>query len=155
MKVYKYKDLSKLEVEKICSRQIEDDDEIKSNVKRIITEVQSKGDEAIFNYAKQFDNVILDKLFLDGDELASIAATIPEEAKAAINVAFSNIKKFHQAQLRKEDKVETMAGVVCWRETRAIEKVGLYVPGGSAVLPSTFLMLVTPAIIAGCKEIVV
>ena len=155
MKVYKYKDLSKLEVEKICSRQIEDDDEIKSNVKRIITEVKSRGDDAIFNYAKQFDNVILDKLFLDSDELTAIAATIPEEAKAAINVAFSNIKKFHQAQLRKEDKVETMTGVVCWRETRAIEKVGLYVPGGSAVLPSTFLMLATPAIIAGCKEIVV
>ncbi|MET4080184.1 histidinol dehydrogenase [Pedobacter sp. UYP30] len=155
MKVYNYRDLSKLEVYNICSRQIEDDDEIKNRVKEIIAQVKLQGDNAIFNYAKQFDKVILEKLFLDKDELSAIAAAIPEEAKTAINVAFSNIKKFHQAQLNKEEKVETMSGVVCWRETRAIEKAGLYVPGGSAVLPSTFLMLATPAIIAGCKEIVV
>ena len=84
-----------------------------------------------------------------------IASTIPDEAKKAINTAYQNIKTFHQSQIKTEDKVETMTGVVCWRESRAIEKVGLYIPGGTAVLPSTFLMLATPAILAGCKEIVV
>ncbi|MGY3052294.1 histidinol dehydrogenase [Pedobacter sp. UYEF25] len=155
MKVYKYKGLSKLEIETICSRQIDDDTEIKRTVEKILTEVKLNGDEAIFKYAKQFDNVVLKKLFLDSEEIAAIASTISGEAKMAINVAFSNIEKFHKSQIKKESKVETMTGVVCWRETRAIERVGLYVPGGSAVLPSTFLMLATPAIIAGCKEVVI
>jgi len=98
---------------------------------------------------------VLKKLFLGAEELELIASTIPDEAKKAINIAYQNIKVFHESQLKTEDKVATMPGVVCWREARAIEKVGLYIPGGTAVLPSTFLMLATPAIIAGCKEIIV
>jgi histidinol dehydrogenase len=155
LKTYNYKDLTKSKIEELCSRQIEDDKEIESRVASIIETVKNEGDQSIFNFAKNFDKVILNKLFLDFEELKAIASSIPADAKNAIDTAYQNIKSFHQAQLKKEDKIETMPGVVCWREARAIEKVGLYVPGGSAVLPSTFLMLATPALIAGCKEIVV
>ena len=155
MKIYNYTDLSKSKIEELCSRQIEDDKLVESRVADILKSVKNDGDKALFDFAKTFDKVELEKLFLDAEELKTIAATIPDEAKKAIDTAYENIKKFHLSQLRKEDKIETMPGVVCWRESRAIEKVGLYIPGGTAVLPSTFLMLATPALIAGCKEIVV
>ncbi|GGE42338.1 histidinol dehydrogenase [Pedobacter psychrotolerans] len=155
MKIYNYTDLSKSKIEELCSRQIEDDKLIGERVSDIIETVKKDGDKALFNFAKTFDKVSLEKLFLDAEELKAIASTIPDEAKQAINTAYQNIKTFHQSQLKIEDKVETMPGVVCWRESRAIEKVGLYIPGGTAVLPSTFLMLAIPAIIAGCKEIIV
>lgn len=155
MKIYNYTDLSKSKIEELCSRQIEDDKLIEERVFSIINSVKKDGDQALFNFAKTFDKVDLDKLFLDADALKEIASTIPADAKKAIDIAYQNIKTFHQAQAKTEDKIETMPGVVCWREARAIEKVGLYIPGGTAVLPSTFLMLATPAIIAGCNEIVV
>lgn len=155
MKIYNYTDLSKSKIEELCSRQIEDDKLVESRVADIVKSVKTDGDKALFDFAKIFDKVELEKLFLDEEELKAIAATIPDEAKKAIDTAYENIKNFHLSQLRKEDKIETMPGVVCWRESRAIEKVGLYIPGGTAVLPSTFLMLATPALIAGCKEIIV
>jgi len=155
LKVYNYTDLSKSKIEELCSRQIEDDKLVEERVADIIKTVKNDGDKALFNFAKAFDKVELEKLYLDAEELKAIASTIPVEAKEAIETAYQNIKAFHQSQLKTEDKIETMPGVVCWRESRAIEKVGLYIPGGTAVLPSTFLMLATPAIIAGCKEIVV
>ncbi|KQR70488.1 histidinol dehydrogenase [Pedobacter sp. Leaf176] len=155
MKVYKYKDLSKSKIEDLCSRQIEDDKLVEERVADIIETVKNDGDKSLINFAKAFDKVELKKLYLDAEELKSIAATIPTDAKKAIETAYQNIKAFHESQLKTEDKIETTPGVSCWRESRAIEKVGLYIPGGTAVLPSTFLMLATPAIIAGCKEIVV
>lgn len=155
MKVYNYTDLSQSKIEELCSRQIEDDKLVEERVADIIKTVKNDGDQALFNFAKAFDKVTLEKLYLDAEELKRIASTIPADAKRAIETAYQNIKAFHQSQLKTEDRVETMPGVVCWRESRAIEKVGLYIPGGTAVLPSTFLMLATPAIIAGCKEIVV
>lgn len=155
MKVYKYKDLSKSKIEDLCSRQIEDDKLVEERVADIIETVKNDGDKSLINFAKAFDKVELKKLYLDAEELKSIAATIPNDAKKAIETAYQNIKAFHESQLKTEDKIETTPGVSCWRESRAIEKVGLYIPGGTAVLPSTFLMLATPAIIAGCKEIVV
>lgn len=155
MKVYNYTDLSKSKIEELCSRQIEDDKLVEERVADIIKTVKNDGDKALFNFAKAFDKVELEKLYLDAEELKHIASNIPADAKQAIETAYQNIKAFHQSQLKTEDKIETMPGVVCWRESRAIEKVGLYIPGGTAVLPSTFLMLATPAIIAGCKEIVV
>lgn len=155
MKIYNYNDLSKSKIEELCSRQIEDDKLVEERVEAIIKAVKTEGDQAILRYAKAFDQVDLAQLFLDETALKEIAASIPDDAKKAIETAFQNIRTFHQSQLKTEEKVETMPGVVCWREHRAIEKVGLYVPGGTAVLPSTFLMLATPAIIAGCKEIVV
>ena len=155
MKVYNYTDLSKSKIEELCSRQIEDDKLVEERVAEIVKAVKKEGDKALFNFAQAFDKVELEKLFLDADELKAIASTIPADAKHAIETAYQNIRTFHQSQLKTEDKIETMPGVVCWRESRAIEKVGLYIPGGTAVLPSTFLMLATPAIIAGCNEIVV
>jgi len=155
LKIYNYTDLSKSKIEELCSRQIEDDKLVEKRVSDIIKTVKNDGDKALFNFAKAFDKVELEKLYLDAEELQAIASTIPVDAKEAIETAYHNIKVFHQSQLKTEDKIETMPGVVCWRESRAIEKVGLYIPGGTAVLPSTFLMLATPAIIAGCKEIVV
>ena len=155
MKTYRYTDLSKQELEKLSLRQLEDDASIEQRVSTIISTVKEGGDQSLINYALEFDKVTLDRLFIDKQEIAAIAASIPADAKQAIDVAYSNIKTFHAAQLNKEAKIETMPGVTCWRETRAIERVGLYIPGGTAVLPSTFLMLGIPAVLAGCKEIVV
>ncbi|ETZ23347.1 histidinol dehydrogenase [Pedobacter sp. V48] len=155
MKIYSYKDLSKQEIESICLRQLEDDTTIQDRVKGIVGAVKTDGDKALFSFAKQFDQVELTQLFIGKKEIAEIAASIPADAKAAIDTAYQNIRTFHAAQANKEEKIETMPGVTCWRETRAIDRVGLYIPGGSAVLPSTFLMLGIPAILAGCKEIVV
>jgi histidinol dehydrogenase len=155
LKIYSYKDLSEAEIEDLCLRQLEDDESIKTRVSEIVEQVKVYGDEALRNYALQFDKIELSDLYIAAEEISTIAATIPDDAKAAIDVAYDNIKMFHSTQASKEQKVETMEGVSCWRESRPIEKVGLYIPGGSAVLPSTFLMLGIPAVLAGCKEIVV
>ena len=155
MKLYSYKELTQQKIEKLCSRQVEDDNLVFSRVENIIATVKTDGDTALLSYAEQFDKVKLSSLFIGKEELADLANQIPSKVKSAIDVAYQNIYKFHEAQLKTEAKIETMAGVICWREARAIEKVGLYIPGGTAVLPSTFLMLGIPAKIAGCKEIVV
>jgi len=155
LKIYSYKELSQPEVENLCLRQLEDDKSIEDRVKAIITTVKSTGDQALYDYAEAFDRVKLDRLFLNQAEITALAATIPAEAKAAIDQAYANIRQFHASQIIKESLVETMPGVSCWRETRAIERVGLYVPGGTAVLPSTFLMLGIPAQLAGCAQITV
>ena len=155
MNIYSYNDLSEKQIETICLRQLEDDNSIQQRVTEIVAKVKAAGDQALYDFAKAFDKVELSQLFIGKEEIERIAATIPEEAKAAIDVAYHNIHTFHATQAKNESKIETMEGVVCWRESRAIEKVGLYIPGGSAVLPSTFLMLGIPAVLAGCKEIVV
>jgi len=155
MKTYNYSDLSAAELAKLVQRNVDPANEIRSVVEEVIASVQQNGDMALLDYARRFDKVELDKLYLDKAELAQIAEQLLPEQKEALQTAYNNIRKFHETQLRKEDSVETMPGVTCWRETRPIEKVGLYIPGGSAVLPSTFLMLGIPARIAGCHEIVV
>lgn len=155
MKTYSYKDLSKQQIEEICLRQLEDDSSIQDRVKNILERVKAEGDIALRDYAQQFDQVSLTQLYLGKEEIENIAAGIPSAEKEAIDIAYANIKTFHAAQSSAESKIETMPGVTCWRESRAIERVGLYIPGGTAVLPSTFLMLGIPAVLAGCKEIVV
>ncbi|WP_205943493.1 histidinol dehydrogenase [Pedobacter polaris] len=155
MKLYNYKDLTEQKIEELCSRKAEDDNLIFSRVENIVNSVKTDGDVALLSYAEQFDKVKLSSLFIGKEELATLAKQIPSAVKSAIDVAYQNIYKFHEAQLKTEAKIETMPGVTCWREARAVEKVGLYIPGGTAVLPSTFLMLGIPAKIAGCKEIVV
>lgn len=155
MKIYNIKELSKQDIHTICLRQLEDDGSIRERVSEIVTRVKQDGDEALKAFSVQFDKVELNRLYLDQAELAAIAADIPADVKEAIDVAYSNIKRFHEAQFHSEAPIETMQGVTCWRESRAIERVGLYIPGGTAVLPSTFLMLGIPATLAGCKEIVV
>jgi histidinol dehydrogenase len=155
LKIYNIKELSKQDIHTICLRQLEDDGSIRERVSEIVTRVKQDGDEALKAFSVQFDKVELNRLYLDQAELAAIAADIPAHVKEAIDVAYSNIKRFHEAQIHSEAPIETMPGVTCWRESRAIERVGLYIPGGTAVLPSTFLMLGIPATLAGCNEIVV
>jgi len=155
MKRYNYSDLSSTDIQTLVQRNVDPANEIRAIVEDVIAHVKEHGDSALLDYALKFDKVELDKLYLDKQELTAIAAEISPAQQEALKTAYNNIYKFHQTQLKAEDKVETMPGVTCWRELRPIEKVGLYIPGGTAVLPSTFLMLVIPARIAGCHEIVV
>ncbi|MCC8427042.1 histidinol dehydrogenase [Mucilaginibacter sp. UR6-11] len=155
MKIYNYSDLSKNDITKLVQRNVDPANEIRTIVEEVLATVQQNGDSALIDYAAKFDKVTLTKLYLDKGELEEIASAVLPEQKAALDIAYNNIYKFHQTQLKTEDKVTTMPGVTCWRELRPIEKVGLYIPGGTAVLPSTFLMLGIPARIAGCHEIIV
>jgi histidinol dehydrogenase len=155
MKRYNYLDLDYSAIRQLVQRNVDPANEVRTIVEDVISTVAAHGDDALIDYALKFDKVKLEKLYLDKAELTELAAVVTAAQKAALQTAYNNIYKFHQAQLKTEDKVETMPGVTCWREMRAIEKVGLYIPGGSAVLPSTFLMLGIPARIAGCSEIVV
>ncbi|MFT4663350.1 MAG: histidinol dehydrogenase [Polaribacter sp.] len=124
-------------------------------VRSILETVKSKKDKALKKYALQFDKVNLDRLEVSAAEIENAITLVSPELKAAINIAKENIEKFHSAQQSNEKIVETSPGVKCWRKNVAIEKVGLYIPGGSAPLFSTILMLGIPAKIAGCKEIVI
>jgi histidinol dehydrogenase len=155
MKTYNYSDLTAEAIRQLVQRNVDPANEIRTIVEDVIAHVQQNGDSALFDYALKFDKVELNKLYLDKDELTEIASAVTAGQQAALQTAYNNIYKFHQTQLKAEDKVETMPGVTCWREIRPIEKVGLYIPGGSAVLPSTFLMLGIPAQIAGCHQIIV
>jgi len=155
MKIYNYSDLSKAHIQKLVQRNVDPGDEIRGIVEDIISNVRSHGDQALFDYAVKFDKVELKSLSVGKEEIAELASSLLPEQKQALETAYNNIRKFHETQLHTETKVETMPGVTCWRELRPIEKVGLYIPGGTAVLPSTFLMLGIPARIAGCHEIVV
>lgn len=155
MKTYNYQDLSQSDIQELVKRNTDSGNEIRETVESIIQEVKLNGDNALKAYALKFDKVELPYLYIEKEEIAKLAASIDNSVKEAIQTAYQNIKKFHETQISKEEKTETSVGVTCWREVRAIEKVGLYIPGGSAVLPSTFLMLGIPAKIAGCNEIVV
>jgi len=139
----------------LVQRNADPANEVRQIVDDIILKVRQQGDNALIDYALKLDKVELEKLYIEKPELEKLVAEVLPAQKAALETAYHNIYKFHQTQLKTEDKVETMPGVTCWRESRPIEKVGLYIPGGSAVLPSTFLMLGIPARIAGCHEIVV
>ncbi|RIJ41545.1 histidinol dehydrogenase [Pontibacter oryzae] len=116
--------------------------------------VQEKGDAALLELAKKYDGVKLDSLFVSADEFKAAEQLVPQELKEAILQAYSNIQLFHTQQAEPVKQVETMAGVTCWRKSVAIERVGLYIPGGTAPLFSTLLMLGVPARIAGCQELV-
>ncbi|MGL5112761.1 MAG: histidinol dehydrogenase [Flavobacterium sp.] len=129
-------------------------DDIEATVKEIFKEVQKKGDEAISKYTSLFDGVAVSTLEVTSEEINEAILLIPQELKEAIQVAKSNIEKFHAAQKTSRIEIETTAGVFCWQEKRPIQKIGLYIPGGTAPLFSTVLMLAVPANIAGCNEIV-
>ena len=129
-------------------------DDIEATVKEIFKEVQKKGDEAITKYTSLFDGVVVANLEVTPEEINEAIASIPQELKDAIQLAKSNIEKFHTAQKNTRVSVETTPGVACWQEKRPIQKIGLYIPGGTAPLFSTVLMLAVPANISGCKEIV-
>jgi histidinol dehydrogenase len=132
--------------------------EIKINMDAIVQEifsaVQTTKDEAVKKYTEKFDGLVLQNIQVSEEEIANAVENVSEELKAAINVARENIYTFHQAQVEKINTIETTTGVTCWRENRGIEKVGIYIPGGTAPLFSTILMLGIPATIAGCTEII-
>lgn len=155
LKSYLFNELSPEELASLCIRNTDSGKEIRTIVEEVIQEVAKNGDQALLEYALKFDGVSLNKLFIDVDEISALANTIDRNEMRALEIAFNNIHKFHQTQAAREKRVETTEGVFCWREARPIENVGLYIPGGTAVLPSTFLMLGVPARIAGCKEITI
>jgi len=152
MKVYKYPD--KGNWEEIMQRPASDYSSLEKSVKKILQKVKDKGDKAIRKFSKEFDGASLKRIQVSEKEINTAASLLPEELKQAIQQAKKNIEQFHQSQKEEVKKVETMPGVLCWREAVGIEKVGLYIPGGSAPLFSTVLMLAVPAQIAGCKEII-
>jgi histidinol dehydrogenase len=152
MKVYKYPD--RKDWKEILLRPAFDSSALEKKVQKILDKVKKGGDKAVIKFTKEFDGVKLKKLLVTEKEIADAVSFVSDELKEAIQVAKNNIEKFHAFQLQKEEVIETMPGVVCWRKSVGIEKVGLYIPGGSAPLFSTILMLGIPAKIAGCKEII-
>jgi histidinol dehydrogenase len=116
--------------------------------------VKKSGDNALRELTAQFDKVQLKELQVSPTEIDEAAKALPDQLKTAIKSAFQNIEKFHASQLREPQKIETTPGVVCWRKATAIERVGIYIPGGTAPLFSTVLMLGTPAKLAGCNEVI-
>lgn len=140
--------------ESILQRPTQSVEAIESIVNEVFLAVKQNGDTAIAQYTKQFDKVNLESVFVSQEEIESASEAVSEDLKLAIQQAKSNIEVFHSAQKTPKVDVETQPGVRCWQQKRPIESVGLYIPGGTAPLFSTVLMLVVPATIAGCKNIV-
>jgi len=128
--------------------------DLRNTVQEIFLKVRNEGDAALKEFAIKFDQVNIENLLVSKEEIEFANTEVSGELKSAINQAKENIFKFHVAQKEQSEEIETVEGVVCWRESRGIEKVGLYIPGGTAPLFSTVLMLAVPAEIAGCKEVI-
>ena len=139
----------------ILTRPSIDEKFLERGVANILGDVRKNGDEALKHCARFFDKVELDEFLVTDAEFAEAEARVSPELKDAIAIAKANIEKFHAAQIEKPQVIETTTGVFCWRKSVAIEKVGLYVPAGTAPLFSTVLMLAIPAKLAGCKEIII
>ena len=152
MKQYEYPD--KKEWAEIVERPIADYSSLEKKVKKMMLNVKNKGDKAVFKYCKEFDGVKLKSLAVTQKEIDRAILSVTLELKTAIIQSKKNIELFHNSQKTEEKKIETMPGVTCWRQSKGIEKVGLYIPGGTAPLFSTVLMLAIPAQIAECKEII-
>jgi histidinol dehydrogenase len=152
MRVIKYP--LKKDWPELLKRPAQDYAAIKHHVQSIIDDVKARGDEAVVHYTKQFDDVFIQN-FKTGPEEWAAADKIEGALKKAIDTAIKNISTFHSAQKENIKKIQTMPGIECWRKSVPIEKVGLYIPGGTAPLFSTLIMLAVPASIAGCKEIIV
>ena len=140
--------------QELLKRPVMNTESLFGTVQGIIDRVKAGGDEAVLQYEMQFDKVSLSALAVSSEEFDEAENLIDEELKAAIRLAAGNISAFHAAQRFVGKKVETQSGVTCWQKAVPIEKVGLYIPGGTAPLFSTVLMLAVPACIAGCREIV-
>ena len=139
---------------KIVERPHLDVSKLNETVASVLADVRKRGDDAVKGYELKFDHVDLPSLAVSEAEMEEAERLVDSDLKAAIQLAHYNIQAFHEAQKFRSKKVETQPGVTCWQKSIAIEKVGLYIPGGTAPLFSTVLMLATPAKIAGCKEIV-
>ncbi len=152
MKIIKYPHIS--DYQEICSRPRIDTTTLNGVVNEVLSDIRQRGDDAVKAYELKFDHVELKELRVTESEIDEAYRTIDCELRDAIQLAHDNIKAFHESQIYEGKKIETSPGVCCWQKSVAIEKVGLYIPGGTAPLFSTVLMLATPAKIAGCKEIV-
>ncbi len=128
--------------------------DIEGVVKQVFNDIEENGDEAIKKYTEKFDKVIVENSLVSDLELKEAINQVSDDLKEAIILAKNNIEKFHKSQIVKSEKIETSDGVICWQEKRAIQKVGLYIPGGTAPLFSTILMLAIPAELAGCKKVI-
>ncbi|TNF71871.1 MAG: histidinol dehydrogenase [Bacteroidetes bacterium] len=153
MEVVRYPE--KLSWEVLLKRPVADRQDLEGLVGSVFQEVGSKGDEALIEYTREFDRVVLGSIQAHAAEIDSAFREVPEDLKEAIELAYENIYAFHAAQRTPRVKVSTRQGVDCWQEKHPIQRVGLYVPGGTAPLFSTVLMLAIPAQIAGCREIVI
>ncbi|MFT5863300.1 MAG: histidinol dehydrogenase [Flavobacteriales bacterium] len=138
----------------VLQRPTQSIEDIEATVVDIFKEIKIKGDQAVEKYTSIFDGVVLDTVVASAKELAAANTIVSEDLKQSIGLAKNNIERFHKAQKTERMTIETMEGVQCWQEKRPIQKVGLYIPGGTAPLFSTILMLAIPAQIAGCQEII-
>ncbi|MGB0522479.1 MAG: histidinol dehydrogenase [Flammeovirgaceae bacterium] len=152
MQVIRYP--NRIEWENILARPVFETVSLQEKVAGILQDIAQNGNSAVKKYTQQFDQVVLDELLVSEQEFVQAAAQVDEALKQAIETAKNNIERFHASQWEESKVVETMPGVSCWRKSVPIEKVGLYIPGGTAPLFSTLLMLGVPAQIAGCQEIV-
>ncbi|MBP5423590.1 MAG: histidinol dehydrogenase [Paludibacteraceae bacterium] len=152
MKIYKYP--AESEWAGLLARPTFDNATLFDTVRTVLNDVKEKGDDAVKAYELKFDKVNLSSLIVTDEEIKEAESLVSKELKESILLAKGNIQKFHKAQDQELPCVETMPGVTCWQKAKAIEKVGLYIPGGTAPLFSTVLMLAIPAQIAGCKEII-
>lgn len=142
------------EWENLVKRPHLDVSQLNATVASVLEDVKNRGDQAVREYEEKFDHAHLHQLAVTAEEMEEAEKLVDDDLKQALVLAHHNIEKFHHAQHFNGEKVETAPGVLCWQKSVAIEKVGLYIPGGTAPLFSTVLMLATPAKIAGCSEIV-
>lgn len=152
MKIYQYPDTAKYP--SLLQRPVADAASLEATVRRVLDDVKRNGDAAVKHYTFQFDKALLDTLQVPTADFEEAEQLLPAELKQAILTAKENIFTFHSKQVSAPEVIETMPGIQCWRKSVGIERVGLYIPGGSAPLFSTILMLGVPASIAGCREIV-
>ena len=152
MKIYRFP--TEEQVREIITRPTKDAKDLTATVSAVLARIKSEGDAAVLDYERLFDKVELKALAVTDEEFAAAEALVSAELKAALQLAHDNIARFHEAQRYSGIDVETSPGVRCWQKSVPIERVGLYIPGGTAPLFSTVLMLATPARIAGCSEIV-
>jgi histidinol dehydrogenase len=152
MKIYKYP--AKKEWQKLVARPEIKRSALDSIVINIIRNVRSEGDRALKKYSMEFDGIRIEEFRVSTGEIRSAIKAVPADLKKAIDLARSNIGKFHSSQLLKEKITETVPGVRCWRKNVPVEKAGLYIPGGTAPLFSTVLMLAVPAKVAGCTQVI-
>jgi histidinol dehydrogenase len=138
----------------LCQRPSIELEFLQSSVRNILNRVRQSGDQALVEFALRFDHVKIDSLRATDEEIKSSTKKLSKDLRLAIDTAAANIRRFHSAQAREYQKVETMPGVTCWRKAIPVERVGIYIPGGTAPLFSTVLMLAIPASLAGCKEVV-
>jgi histidinol dehydrogenase len=152
MKIVKYPQCS--EWTEILKRPELDQSGLELKILSILNEVKNSGDEALIDFSQKFDKVKLKSIQVSEDEIAEAKKNIDPKLKEAIQIAAANVEKFHKVQQEEVKRIETMPGVTCWRKSLPITKVGIYIPGGTAPLFSTIIMLAVPAKIAGCEEVV-